>query len=469
LTPTPLKYEKNNLPSRTNIDYMGSTINSSSSTVKGYELLSKGGEMGELIRSHNWASTPLGAIDTWPQSLLTTLNILLHAQFPMFLWWGDELIQFYNDAFRPSLGMDGKHPKALGQKAIDSWPESWAVIKPLIDQVRSGDQPVWSEDQLIPIYRNGKMEDVHWTFSYSGVTVEDGSIGGVLVICNETTGKVMSLKKLQETEDQLRFAIEATELATFDYNPATNTFKSNNRLKDWFGLPANAEVDLSFAIAAVAEQDKQRVTDAINTALQYAFGGFYNIEYHLIHPITRKERLVKAKGRVWFNEAKIAYRFNGTIQDITEQVAATQKMLEAEASLKITGERLQLALEAGKMGSYEIIFSTGEIYCTPQCKINFGIPEKETLNMEKLSSIIVPEDRVMVQQKRDEAIANREVYTVEYRIYLPTKEIRRVKVSGKAIYDELDQPIKIIGVTLDISDQQSATEELTKKKIRKRE
>lgn len=442
---------------------MGSTFNSSSSAIKGYELLSQGGEMGELIRSHDWASTPMGAIETWPQSLLTTLSIILQSQFPMFLWWGNDLIQFYNDAFRPSLGMDGRHPRALGQKAVDSWPEIWSVIKPMIDQVMSGDQPIWSEDQLIPIFRNGKMEDVYWTFSYSAVKIEDGSIGGVLVVCSETTGKVMNLKKLQESEDQLRFAIEATELGTFDFNPATNTFKSNNRLKDWFGLPANAEVDLQVAIAAIAEPDKQRVVEAIHTALQYAFGGFYNIEYRIIHPITKKERVVKAKGRVWFNEAKVAYRFNGTVQDITDQVSAAAKMLNAEAVSKTNAERLQLALEAGKLGSYEMILSSGEIHCTPQCKINFGISENETLNMEKLHSIIVPEDIERVRQTRDEAIANHEPYHIEYRIMVPNNDIRWVLVSGKVVYDELDHPVKIIGVTRDISDQKSFKDELDKK------
>ena len=380
----------------------------------------------------------------------------------MFLWWGSDLIQFYNDAYRPSLGVEGKHPKALGQKAVDCWPEIWNVIRPLIDQVLNGEPSVWFEDQLIPIYRNGKLEDVYWTFSYSSVKIEDGSIGGVLVVCSETTGKVNNLKKLQESEDQLRFAIEATELGTFDFNPSTNTFKSNNRLKEWFGLPANAEVDLSLAIGAIAERDKQRVTDAIHTALQYAFGGFYNIEYTIINPLTKKERVVKAKGRVWFNDEKIAYRFNGTVQDITEQVAATNKMLETEAVSRATAERLQLALDAGKLGSYELTLSTGEIYCTPQCKINFGIPENETLNLEKLYSIIVPEDRAEVQHKRDEAIATHTIYNVEYRIYLPNGEIRWVKVSGKTIYDELDRPLKIIGVTVDISEQKFFAEELSK-------
>lgn len=441
---------------------MGSSIKSPTYTESLYELLSGGGEMGEIIRSYNWAATPLGPVSGWPQSLLTTLSILLGSQYPMFLWWGNDLIQFYNDAYRPSLGVEGKHPKALGQKAIDCWPEVWSVIKPLIDQVLNGEPSVWSEDQLIPIYRNGKLEDVYWTFSFSPVKVEDGSIGGILVVCTETTSKVVTFKKLMESEDQLRFAIEATELGTFDYDPIADAFKSNNRLKDWFGLPANSEIPLALTIDSIAEHDKQRVKDAIQTALQYTYGGFYNIEYTIIHPVTRKERIVKAKGKVWFNKEKIAYRFNGTLQDITEQVAANNKMQNAEVISRATAERLHLALDAGKLGSYELILATGEIHCTPQCKINFGVPENETLNLEKLTANIFSGDRERVKKTRDEAIAEHKIYSIEYRLQLAKNEIKWVKVSGKTIYDEMDVPIKIIGVTLDISEQKFFTDELRK-------
>ncbi len=443
---------------------MTPTTQSTTSTSKGQELLSNGGEMGALIRSFDWEPTPLGGIENWPVSLITTVNIILNAQFPMVLWWGDHLIQFYNNAFRPILGVDGKHPKALGQRAADCWPETWAVVRPLIDQVLNGEDSVWNENELIPINRNGKLEDVYWTYSYSAVKIEDGSIGGILIVCMETTGKFLNLKLLQESEDQLRFAIEATELGTFDFNPLTHTFKSNKRLKEWFGLPANAEVDISYFLNAVAEQDKQRVMDAMQTALQYTYGGFYNIEYHIIHPVSKQERIVKVKGRAWFNDEKIAYRFNGTVQDITEQIAATNKMLETENFLRTTAERLQLALEAGRLGSYELNLETGEILCNQQCKINYGTPENELLSMEKLALIILPEDREMVQQKREEAIAKHELYNIEYRIQTAIGDVRWVKVFGKTIYDELDRPIKIVGVTQDISEQKFLTEEWGKQK-----
>ncbi|RYG45278.1 MAG: PAS domain-containing sensor histidine kinase, partial [Chitinophagaceae bacterium] len=93
-----------------------------------YHFLQGGGEMGERTRNFNWADTSVGSPDTWSQSLKTTVSILLTAKFPMFLWWGEDLVQFYNDAYRPSLGNNGKHPSALGSRGTETWPEIWPVI-----------------------------------------------------------------------------------------------------------------------------------------------------------------------------------------------------------------------------------------------------------------------------------------------------------------------------------------------------
>jgi hypothetical protein len=81
-----------------------------------FQFLFGGGEMGQLMRDKDWSNTSLGAVENWPQSLQTTLSIIIHSKFPMFLFWGPELICFYNDAYRPSLGQDGKLPDIDFQK-----------------------------------------------------------------------------------------------------------------------------------------------------------------------------------------------------------------------------------------------------------------------------------------------------------------------------------------------------------------
>ena len=90
----------------------------------GEDIFVGNGEMAGLMRDFDWSQTSLGAVETWSQSLKTTLNILLASRQPMLLFWGEELIQFYNDGFRPSLGAD-KHPQALGDKGREFWNEVW--------------------------------------------------------------------------------------------------------------------------------------------------------------------------------------------------------------------------------------------------------------------------------------------------------------------------------------------------------
>ncbi|MBE8724264.1 PAS domain-containing protein [Flavobacterium hungaricum] len=172
-----------------------------------HSFLANGGEMGQLTRQKDWSKTIIGTPDSWPQSLRTTLGILLNSKFPMFLFWGPDHICFYNDAYRPSLGNDGKHPSILGGKGADCWPEIWGFIKPLIDQVLTQNEATWHEDQFLPIYRNGKLEDVYWTFSYSPVNNEEGKTAGVLVICNETTDKINVHKKLEDSIERYRNTI----------------------------------------------------------------------------------------------------------------------------------------------------------------------------------------------------------------------------------------------------------------------
>jgi PAS domain S-box-containing protein len=193
--------------------HAASALDLDNSTNNTYPFLAGGGEMATLMRHYDWATTPLGTPDQWPQSLKTILSVILHSKFPMFLWWGPALTQFYNDAYRPSLGNTGKHPSALGQAGEQTWPEAWPTIKPLIDQVLSGGEATWSEDQLIPIDRNGQREDVYWTFSHSSVADESGQPAGVLVICTETTSAVVNYRKLAASEARYRLMFEQAPVA----------------------------------------------------------------------------------------------------------------------------------------------------------------------------------------------------------------------------------------------------------------
>jgi PAS domain S-box-containing protein len=152
--------------------------------------------MAKLVREFDWSKTPVGAVETWSDTLLTTVNLLLASRHPMFLWWGPDLIQFYNDGYRPSLRSD-KHPSALGQGGAECWPEIWPIIGPQIEAVMGEGQSTWNTNQLVPINRSGKLEEVFWTYSYSPVRDETGIVRGTLVVCSETTEHVLSERRLR--------------------------------------------------------------------------------------------------------------------------------------------------------------------------------------------------------------------------------------------------------------------------------
>jgi CheY-like chemotaxis protein len=162
--------------------------------------LSGGGEMGARMRAFDWSRTPLGPVADWPQSLRTAVSILLSSRHPMFIWWGPELVQFYNDGYRPSLGTH-MHPGALGQRGEECWTEIWPIIGPQIAGVMSRGQETWHEDQLVPFDRNGYLEEIYFTYGYSPIRDESGDVGGTLVVCTETTARVLSERRLRTLRD----------------------------------------------------------------------------------------------------------------------------------------------------------------------------------------------------------------------------------------------------------------------------
>jgi signal transduction histidine kinase len=160
------------------------------------------GEMASLTRSFDWGKTMLGPIESWPDILLGTVNLVLGSAHPMFLWWGEDLIQFYNDGYRTSIGLD-KHPSALGQPGRACWGEIWELIWPQIEGVLKRGETTWNENRLVPIYRDGVLTDVYWTYGYSPVRDVDGTVRGVLVVCSETTAQVRAAAAMRDERARL--------------------------------------------------------------------------------------------------------------------------------------------------------------------------------------------------------------------------------------------------------------------------
>src|SRR6185312_2264811 len=131
------------------------------------DCLVGGGELGARMRAIDWSKTPLGPVRAWPQSLKTCMRIILTSRQPMFVWWGEELINLYNDEHKAIVG--GKHPEALGQPARVVWREIWDEVGPRAETAMRANEGTYDEALLLIMERNGYPEETYYTFSYSPV------------------------------------------------------------------------------------------------------------------------------------------------------------------------------------------------------------------------------------------------------------------------------------------------------------
>ncbi len=175
-------------------------LNQKSNSKKFSVLQECGGECGKFFRSIDWSQHPMGPVELWPCSLITTLNIIFRSRQPMCVFWGKDFFQFYNDDYVPSLP-SGKHPQGIGQKGEESWSEAWKMIKPQLDIAIIEGQCSFVEDQLIPLQNKNRAakpnNEIYWTYSYSPIIGDDGTIDGSLVVCTETKRNKAERAKLE--------------------------------------------------------------------------------------------------------------------------------------------------------------------------------------------------------------------------------------------------------------------------------
>ena len=230
-------------------------------------FLEGGGEMGRLIRAHDWASSALGAPNLWPAPLRTALRILLTTGHPVFLFWGPEHRCFYNDAYARSLGPE-KHPRILGRPGLEAWPEIWGVIGPQIEQVMTGGEATWHENQLVPIIRNGKLDPVYWTYSYGPVDdpEQPHGVGGVLVLVSETTQAVFAHQRLEAADARWRSLFDqAPGFVCILVGPEHRFEFANPRYAELMGGRALIGKTVLEAVPEVADQGFMELLDTVYT------------------------------------------------------------------------------------------------------------------------------------------------------------------------------------------------------------
>jgi len=263
----------------------------------------------------------------------------------------------------------------------------------------------------------------------------------------QSTEHVISLNgSLSESRDQLNFAVDAAQLAAWDFNPATMKFSGNERLRSWFGITSLDEVDFTSGLNLIVEKDRSRVLKAFKLALDPASAGKFELQFSILGKTKSQPRIVNAKGKCIFDENQEPHRFSGIMEDVTAEVRSEIELAEAQ-------EGFEIALHAAKLGSYDLDLRTMEMSSSDQCKLNYGIDPTDEFSFKNLLDAVHPEYKSYVQKQLTEAIENHEVYHAEYPIAWPDGSIHWLRSAGKARYNFLGEAIRIGVVSFDITEQ----------------
>ena len=158
-------------------------------------------ELFRLMRAFDWENSTVGPIESWPQSLKNAVSLILQNGMPMYLAWGKDFTQFYNDGYLPFLG-SGKHPAALGNNAKKTWAEIWDFLNPMWESVLATGQSVCGKDLKLLIERDGKLVESYFSFSCSSVCDDQGKIAGLLSVATETTDEVKLKQQLKSAQQE---------------------------------------------------------------------------------------------------------------------------------------------------------------------------------------------------------------------------------------------------------------------------
>ncbi len=297
------------------------------SAVEQPSFLSGGGDVGALMRAHDWSDSPLGPPELWPQSLRSVVGLLLNSKFPMFVAWGEELGFLYNDAYADILG--AKHPQALGKRFFDIWSEIWPDILPLIEAAMSG-EAIYRENLPLRMNRRGYDEDTWFTFSYSPVRDESGKVAGMYCACTETTANVLAERLLRESEARFRNMADNAPVMTWVTDPSGACTYLNARWYEFTGQTPDKAEGFGW-LDAVHPEDRGWSGETFLNA--NAKREAFRLEYRLRRADGVYRWAIDAASPR-FDEAGTFLGFVGSVFDIDDRREIEGRLGESEARLR---------------------------------------------------------------------------------------------------------------------------------------
>ncbi|WP_210530135.1 hybrid sensor histidine kinase/response regulator [Rubellimicrobium arenae] len=368
------------------------------------------GPVARMVRSHDWAATPLGLPRGWPQPLRTLLGVMMGASQPMFVAWGAERTLIYNEAYARILA--DRHPAALGGSFLEVWHEIRHDLAPIVDRVFRG-EPVQMDDITLHMERWGCPEEAHFAFSYTPVRDEEGAVAGFFCACQEITGQVMAERRIRDSEAQARADAERVRLAleagaivgTWSWDVAADVFRADERFARSFGLDPEAcrrGLGIAEVVQGVHPEDLPGLDAAMDAAL--ARGGPYRHQYR-VRQQDGTFRWIEANGRVDLGPDGRPLRFPGVLLDVEERRAVEAERDRARRLLEVFAEAVPGVVYAKDLNGRMLVANRGttELIGKPP-QDYLGRTDAEFLEDKAQAQAVMANDRRIMESGQAEQI-----------------------------------------------------------------
>ncbi len=420
------------------------------------------GELGDLIRQFDWAATSLGPPASWPQSLKTITETLLRSPVPIVLLWGEDGVMIYNDAYSVFAG--GRHPRLLGSKVRDGWPEV-ADFNHHVMKVGLGGGTLAYRDQKLTLYRNGHPEPVWMNLDYSPVLDESGRPAGVIAIVVETTQRVSAEHRVHDSETRLRALVNATSDVVYRMSP---DWKLMLQL-DGRGYMADTNgPNSSWTEQYLLPEDRGDIAAAIQRAIDAR--SVFQLE-HRVKRIDRSIGWMSSRAVPLTDDRGEIVEWFGAASDISERRRSEEMLRESRDQLRRLNDTLQaseknLRDRENDLARVQRIAKVGGVTVDLRRGFNNGRRSPEYMRIHGLDPAAVDchDDWVkrLHPEDRDRALnyflttvqGTGTRYSSEYRIIRPNdQQIRWIACEAEIERDEDGAPLRMVGAHMDITER----------------
>ncbi len=447
-----------------------------------------GGELAGLVHRFDWAATTLGPIEAWPQSLRTTVGTLPLSPVPIVLLWGEDGIMIYNDAYSSLAG--GRHPRLLGSKVREGWPEVAAFNDNVMRVGLAGGTLSYRDQELVLTRHAGQPERAWMNLDYSPVADETGRPAGVIAIVVETTERVLAERDLQRTEALLRENARRVQLAlaagaivgTWFCDLPTGRFTVDEACARTFGLdPALGHDGLSLeqVVATVHPDDKAGLAAAIDEATRR--GGAYAHQCR-VRRADGRHGWIEANGHVDHAPDGTPLGFHGVLIDVEDRRAVEAERDRAAAALRALNETLEQRVEArtrelhdardftrlaltsvGGVGVWNYDVATGRYHCSPAIAELYGLDVGQAsagVGRQAFLANVHPDDLPQLSASLGNELERGGDFELQYRIRHPDGRTRWLLSRGHTYVDAAGRPTRRLGVGIEVTRQRELEEQL---------